>query len=204
MINTKELKISEYAEMFASNAPIPGGGGVSSVVAALAAAAGEMVCSLTLGKKKFESIEPEVKGSANRLKTAREKLLELADKDAEVFEPLAEAYKDKTKNDIEMDILYEKAASAPLEVMKTVYSILDEISFLAKNGSRLAISDAACAATYARAAIAGEMVNLKINTRCIKDEEIRKELESAGNAIYKTGLEACDKIYDYVLIELSK
>lgn len=198
-MNTKELKLKEYAEQFASAAPVPGGGGVSSVVGSLAAAAGEMVCALTIGKKKFEAIEPELRGIAVRLEEARLRLLELADKDAEVFEPLAAAYTDKTKTDAEMDILYANAASAPLEVMRTVFSILDEIQFLAENGSRLAVSDAACAATYARAAIAGEILNVKINTRCMKDEELRREIESEAEVIYKTALQRCDLVYEKVL-----
>lgn len=202
-MDTKELKIREYAELFASSEPVPGGGGVSSVIGALAAAAGEMVCSLTIGKKKYENIEPEIKGTAKRLADARVKLLELADRDAEAFEPLAAAYKDKTKSDAEMDLLYENAANAPLEVMKQVYSILDELKFLVENGSRLAVSDAACGLAYARAAIAGEIVNVKINTRCIKDDEIREEIDNAADALYKTGIEACDYLFDIVLKELS-
>lgn len=198
-MNTKELQIREYTEMFASSAPVPGGGGVSSVVGSLAAAAGEMVCSLSIGKKKFESIEPELKGIARRLEEARIKLLELADKDAEVFEPLAKAYADKTKPDAEMDMLYANAAGAPLEVMRTVFSILDEIQYVAENGSRLAVSDAACAAAYARAAISGEILNVKINTRCMKDEELRREIESEAEVIYRTALRTCDSIFDKVL-----
>ena len=96
-MDVRKKTIEEYLELFAGSAPVPGGGGVSSVVGALAAASGEMVCSLTLGKKKFENIEPEIKGIALKLGQTREKLLTLADKDAEVFEPLAEAYKDDTK-----------------------------------------------------------------------------------------------------------
>lgn len=201
-MNTKDLTINEYAAQFASRAPVPGGGGVSSIVGSFAAAAGEMVCSLTVGKKKYASIEPEVRGIAKRLKETREKLIELADKDAEVFEPLAAAYNDKARTDAELDTLYANAAGAPLEVMRAVYSILDEIQYLSENGSSLAVSDAACAAVYARAAISGELLNVKINTRCMKDAELRKEIESEADAIYKTGQQLCDKIFADVLEKL--
>ena len=104
-----------------------------------------------------------------RLNEAGTKMLELADKDAEEFEPLAAAYKASDVSEEEMDMLYEQAASVPLEVMRTVYSIIDEIQFLAENGSRLAVSDAACAAVYARAAIEGELLTVQINTKNIKN-----------------------------------
>lgn len=198
-MDVRKLTVEEYMDMFASKAPVPGGGGVCGVVGALAAAAGEMVCSLTLGKKKFESIEPEIKGVTKRLNEARQVLLSLADKDAEVFEPLAKSYKDKTKTDEEMDLLYANAAGVPLDIMRNVYSILDEFDYLAKNGSRLAVSDAACAAVYARAAISGEILNVRINTRCIKNPEIRAEIEGEANCLYENALRKCDEIFDEVL-----
>ncbi|MDO4939562.1 MAG: cyclodeaminase/cyclohydrolase family protein [Lachnospiraceae bacterium] len=198
-MDVRKLTVEEYLDKFAGSEPVPGGGGVCGVVGALAAAAGEMVCSLTIGKKKFENIEPEVRGIAMRLKEARENLISLADKDAEVFEPLAESYKDKTKTEAEMDMLYSNAAGVPLDIIKNVYSILDEFDYLADNASRLAISDAACAAVYARAAIAGEILNVKINTRCIKNAEIRYELEKEADLLYQNAMKKCDRIFDKVL-----
>ena len=198
-MDVRKKTIEEYLELFAGSAPVPGGGGVSSVVGALAAASGEMVCSLTLGKKKFENIEPEIKGIALKLGQTREKLLTLADKDAEVFEPLAEAYKDDTKSEEEMDELYVTAAGVPLEVIRCVYSILEDIEFLADKGSRLAVSDAGCAAVYARAAISGEILNVRINTRCIKNSEIRSEIDDEADLLYQTAMKQCDQIFEKVM-----
>lgn len=198
-METSKMTISEYADAFASQSPVPGGGGASAVVGALAAAAGEMVCSLTEGKKKYADIEPEIKGIAKRLSEARKKLLELADRDAEAFEPLAAAYKDPDTTDEEMDTLYEKAASVPLEVMRTVFSILDEIKYISENGSRLAVSDAACAALYARAAIESELLNVLINTKNIKVPEIRNEIETEAVSTCEFAEKYCDSIYRKVL-----
>lgn len=198
-METSKMTISEYADAFASQSPVPGGGGASAVVGALAAAAGEMVCSLTEGKKKYADIEPEIKGIAKRLSEARKKLLELADRDAEAFEPLAAAYKASDISEEEMDMLYEQAASVPLEVMRTVFSIIDEIQFLAENGSRLAVSDAACAAVYAKAAIEGELLNVLINTKNIKNSEIREEIESEAKSTCEYAEKICDSIFRKVL-----
>lgn len=198
-MDVRKKTIEEYLDLFAGSAPVPGGGGVSSVIGALAAAAGEMVCSLTVGKKKYENIEPEIKGIARRLNEARNKLLTLSDRDAEAFEPLAAAYKDKTMTDAEMDALYENAAEVPLETMRCIFSILDEIDYLSVYGSRLAASDAACAAVYARAAIAGEILNVRINTKCIKNTEIKTEIEVEADALYKTGIKKCDLIFEKVM-----
>ena len=198
-MDVRKLTIEEYTNLFAGSDPAPGGGGAAGVIAALAAAAGEMVCSLTLGKKKYESIEPEIKGIALRLNDARDKLLSLSDKDAEAFEPLSKAYRDPVKNDEEMDILCENAAGVPLEIMRVTFSILEEIDFLTENGSRLAVSDAGCAAEFARAAIASEILNVKINTRHIKNQELRKEIDDEADVMYDAAMKKCDMIFSKVM-----
>ena len=44
-------KCDEFVEVLASKAPVPGGGGASALVAAVGTALGNMVGSLTVGKK---------------------------------------------------------------------------------------------------------------------------------------------------------
>ena len=47
--------IKEFSELTASKSPVPGGGGVCANIGALAAALGEMVTNLTIGKSKYIS-----------------------------------------------------------------------------------------------------------------------------------------------------
>ena len=51
----------EFVTVLASNEPAPGGGGASALVAALGTALGNMVGSLTVGKKKYADVEEEIK-----------------------------------------------------------------------------------------------------------------------------------------------
>ena len=44
----------------ASKAPVPGGGGASALVGAVGTALGNMVGSLTVGKKKYADVEEEM------------------------------------------------------------------------------------------------------------------------------------------------
>ena len=45
---------TEFVEVLASKAPVPGGGGASALVGAVGTALGNMVGSLTVGKKKYK------------------------------------------------------------------------------------------------------------------------------------------------------
>jgi len=52
---------TEFVEVLASKAPVPGGGGASALVGAVGTALGNMVGSLTVGKKKYADVEAESK-----------------------------------------------------------------------------------------------------------------------------------------------
>ena len=50
-----------FLDELASKAPTPGGGGASAYVGAVAAALASMVGNLTVGKKTYAAVEPQVK-----------------------------------------------------------------------------------------------------------------------------------------------
>lgn len=50
-------RCDEFVEVLASKAPVPGGGGASALVGAVGTALGNMVGSLTVGKKKYADVE---------------------------------------------------------------------------------------------------------------------------------------------------
>ncbi|MEE1200446.1 MAG: cyclodeaminase/cyclohydrolase family protein, partial [Christensenellales bacterium] len=50
----------DFVEVLASDAPAPGGGGAAALVGAIGTALGNMVGSLTIGKKKYAGVEAEM------------------------------------------------------------------------------------------------------------------------------------------------
>ena len=79
---------NEFVEVLASKAPVPGGGGASALVGAIGTALGNMVGSLTVGKKKYADVEEEMQELKAKCDVLQKELLTLVEKDAEVFEPL--------------------------------------------------------------------------------------------------------------------
>ena len=55
-----QLSCEEFLSQLASKAPAPGGGGAAALVGAAGAALGNMVGSLTTGKKKYAAVEADI------------------------------------------------------------------------------------------------------------------------------------------------
>ena len=83
---------NEFVEVLASKAPVPGGGGASALVGAVGTALGNMVGSLTVGKKKYAEVEDEMWELKKKCDELQKDFLRLIERDAEVFEPLSKAY----------------------------------------------------------------------------------------------------------------
>ena len=56
-IDFTENSCKDFIDVLASSAPIPGGGGASALVGAIGVALGNMVGSLTVGKKHYADVE---------------------------------------------------------------------------------------------------------------------------------------------------
>ena len=205
-MNTAGYKIDEYINELGSKAPVPGGGGTSAVAGALSAALAGMVCNLTVGKKSYMSVEDDVKKILEDMNRHMESFIKLSDKDAEVFYPLSQAYGFKPQNDEEkklheenMEKLLFDAAMVPLDIMKEAYGMLGDIDFLAKKGSKLAVSDAGVAVSMLRSAVCGAMMNVVINVKYMKDRIKAQNLLDEASEILENTMNKADIIYREVL-----
>ena len=205
-MNTAGYKIDEYINELGSKAPVPGGGGASAVAGALSAALAGMVCNLTVGKKIYMEVEDDVKKILEDMNKHMESFIKLSDKDAEVFYPLSQAYGFKPQNDEEkkmheenMEKLLFDAAMVPLDIMKEAYAMLDAIDFLAKKGSKLAVSDAGVAVSMLRSAVCGAMMNVVINVKYMKDRIKAQNLLDEASELLENTMNKADIIYREVL-----
>ncbi|PNV59365.1 sugar ABC transporter substrate-binding protein [Clostridium sp. chh4-2] len=201
----KEMKISEFYEVLSSKAPVPGGGGASALGGALGAALGSMVGNLTVGKKRYADVEEEVQDLLKQLEALGKDMMILADRDAEVFAPLAASYglpSETPEQKAEKEIVLEKnllaASLVPLEIMEKSVEIMEILKILAEKGSRMAVSDVGVAVQFARAALLGAVMNVYINTKSMKNREKAEELNAHAAQLVKAGTAEADKIYEGV------
>lgn len=205
-MNTAGYNIDEYVKELGSKAPVPGGGGASAVAGALSAALACMVCNLTVGKKSYVTVEDDVKKILADMNKHIESFIKLSDKDAEVFYPLSQAYGFKPQNNEEkklheenMEKLLFNAAMVPLDIMKEAYSMLGAIDFLAKKGSKLAVSDAGVAVSMLRSAVCGAMMNVVINVKYMKDRIKAQNILDEASELLENTMNKADVIYREVL-----
>src|SRR3954467_6822227 len=89
----KTATIDEFLAAAAAKQPAPGGGSVTALAGALAAAMGEMVVSYSVGKKDLAQHRAELEAAAQELHRARLVLLELMEEDQFGYAALTDARK---------------------------------------------------------------------------------------------------------------
>jgi len=200
-----EKSCKEFTEVLASASPVPGGGGVSALVGALGTALGSMVGSLTLGKKKYESVQEDIKKILDKAAVLQNELLTLVEKDAEVFEPLSKAYglpknteEEKKKRDEIMEEALKVASSVPLKIMEKIMEAIALHEELAQKGTRIAISDVGVGVQFCKAALMGASLNVYINTKLMKDREYADQLNKKVDELLHEGMDKADIVYRQV------
>ncbi|HJB07522.1 MAG TPA: cyclodeaminase/cyclohydrolase family protein [Candidatus Enterocloster faecavium] len=202
----EEMKIGSFAEALSSKAPIPGGGGASALAGALGSALGQMVGNLTVGKKKYAAVEEEVRARMEELSRLSGEFLRLADRDEEVFKPLAEAYglpkETKEEREYKEAVMEERLLAAtmvPLEIMERAVQTMEILEILAEKGSVMAVSDVGVGIQFARTALLGGVMNVYINTKSMKDRQKAEELNGRAGELTAKGIKLADQVYGRVL-----
>ena len=196
-----EMSLNNFLEKLASASPVPGGGGASALAGALGIALGNMVGSLTVGKKKYADVEAEIIALNEKADVLRKELLVLVEKDAEVFEPLSKAYsipKDDPTRDAVMAEVLKQASEVPLNIMRKCCEALELIAVYAQKGSVIAISDAGCAAAMCRSALESAALNVYINTKSMKDRQLADAMNEEVSEMLDKYCKMASEIYSSV------
>ena len=191
----------KFVEVLASDAPAPGGGGAAALVGALGTALGNMVGSLTVGKKKYADVQDEILALKAKCDSLQTQLLDQVEADDKGFVPLAKAY-GIPKDDPNRAEILEKATvtacAVPMHIMELCCEALDAIAVFAEKGSRLAVSDAGCAAVLCKAAMQAASLNVFINTKSLKNRDVASELNRQANVMLNKYCGLADDIYEDV------
>lgn len=196
-----KYSLEEFVDALASKAAVPGGGGASALAASLGIALGNMVGEFTVGKKKYADAEEELRACMVRAKDLSGKFLNCIERDAAAFEPLSRAYaipKDDKNRDIVMENCLRDAAKVPMEILHLVCEAIKLEERFAVLGSVMIQSDAAVGASILRSSLLGAAVNVKINTKSMKDREYADSVNKEVDALVEEYLPLADSIFEHV------
>jgi methenyltetrahydrofolate cyclohydrolase len=189
-----KLPCEEFVEILAGKDPVPGGGGASALAGAIGIALGNMVGSLTSGKKKYADVESDIQALNAGAKAIEAHLLDLVEADGEVFAPLAAAYRNPDDKEAMEKCLLD-ATMVPMEIMNQCCRAIELLQAYSQKGSRMAISDAGAGAAILSGALKAASLNVFINTASMTDKTKAVALNAQAQAMLKEYGALADEIF---------
>jgi glutamate formiminotransferase / formiminotetrahydrofolate cyclodeaminase len=167
-----------FVEAVAAPTPTPGGGSVSALAGALAAALGEMVSKLSLGKKSLAAHHERLEKALHRLGELRHQLSEQVDRDAASYDAVLAAMRKPKASTGEqeeraraIEEASKSAALVPLATAEMASEIRRSVQELRGITLAGAASDLAVAQAMAEAAVKGAVENVRANLPAIRDAD---------------------------------
>jgi formiminotetrahydrofolate cyclodeaminase len=194
--------LSAYLAEVAAGTPIPGGGSVTAVVGALAAALGEMVANLTLGREKYVDVEASLRPMRDRLTALRTSLLDAAAADESAYQSYRDAAglprtsgREKAVRTDAMQQALIAATEVPLGVARSAREVAEILQSVAREGNPHVRSDAALGALLAEAALRGALLNVRGNAAMLADRELSVTYLTDADLLEEAGREAAQLAY---------
>ncbi len=163
-MNLVEQRVIDFVAATASKEPTPGGGAIAALTGATGAALAEMVANLTFGKKGYEEVQSEMEELQTKSEAIRNRMLELSQADADVFNIFMNALglpkntdEEKATRTAAIQQAYKDAAMVPFEIGELAYQIFDLVK--------------------------AAFLNVRINLSGIKDEAFVANVTAKMNAI---------------------
>ena len=189
-MNLVEQRVIDFVAATASKEPTPGGGAIAALTGATGVALAEMVANLTFGKKGYEEVQSEMEELQTKSEAIRNRMLELSQADADVFNIFMNALglpkntdEEKATRTAAIQQAYKDAAMVPFEIGELAYQIFDLAELASRKGNQNLITDGIIAAINARAAVKAAFLNVRINLSGIKDEAFVANVSAKMNSI---------------------
>ena len=189
-MDMKNMTVAALSNLAASKAPAPGGGSISAMAGAFAAALTAMVGNLTLGRKGMESVGEEMEALIRRADQIRVELLEDMRRDTEAFDAVMAAMAmpkseetEKVVRQAALQAALKRAAETPYAVAERAASILPLAEAAIARGNRNAVTDGLCGVMLARTAALGALLNVKINLASIRDVDYVAQMQAKCRAL---------------------
>ena len=201
-----DLKVYEFADLVASDAPAPGGGSVASLYGAVGAALTAMVAVLTQGRKKYAEYAEHASEVEQKARVLQAKLIDVMDRDTDAFNVVSDAFgmpkatdEEKAARSAAIQEGLKGCTKTPMEMMELCDETITLASSLLGRFNDTSASDLGVALLSLKAGIQGAWLNVLINIGSIKDQEFAAEYRRRGEALLAHALPLADASYAEIL-----
>lgn len=185
-----EQPVTQFLDELASSAATPGGGSAAAIMGALGAALVSMVCNLTIGKRNYAEVEPEMRLVLHDAEALRQRLADMVAEDIAAFNGLMAAYglpkltdEDKAVRGAAIQHALRAATEAPLACARACAEVIKLSMRAAEVGNRNVISDAGVGALAAQAALRSAALNVDINVPSLQDQTFAQACREEMDAL---------------------
>ncbi len=190
MTTFAQTPLNQFIQQAASDAPVPGGGGIAALAGALGAAMASMAANFTVGKPKFVEHDALMRETLAALNPLIAGFTKAIDNDADAFSAISQAYKlpretDEQKQTRKQAINTALTASmrVPLSVCLQCKEAAELLPPLAETGNPNLLSDVEVAGIMLEAAVRAGRTNVLVNSASLQSDEARQAEISAEQAV---------------------
>jgi formiminotetrahydrofolate cyclodeaminase len=210
MTQIKDTEVETFLDALASQSATPGGGSAAAIIGAMGAALVSMICNLTIGKKKYADVEPEMKEVLGKAEALRRKLTGMIEDDVKAFDAVMGAYgmaketdQQKAARDKAIQAALKQATDVPMRCCHAAREVIDLGAIAADKGNLNVISDAGVGVLAAYAALRSAALNVFTNARMINDKTFTEAKLKELNQLLAGAETATEKAYGVVRGKLS-
>ena len=201
MHSFSDSTIRDFLNQAASDAPVPGGGGIAALVAALGASMASMAANFTVDRPKFAEYDALMRDTLAKLSPLIDGLRDGMDADARAFSGISLAYKlprgtEEEKSARKAAIQAALAASMrePMAVLEKCLAAAELLPSLAGAGNPNLLSDVEVAAIMLEAAAKAARTNVLVNSGQLAGDGARQAETEADRIVAKTAALAASAI----------
>ena len=205
----QEQQLQTFLDQLASKASTPGGGSAAAIMGAMGAALVSMVVNLTVGKKKYEDVEAEMRGFLAQSEDLRARLTHMVQADVDVFDKVMAAYgmareteAEKAARSEAIQAALKEATDVPLACAQLCADVIELCRPVAEKGNLNVISDAGVAVLAAHAALRSAALNVYINIGGIRDQEFVNDRRNKLEFVLSGAGVATETVYELVKSKL--
>jgi formiminotetrahydrofolate cyclodeaminase len=198
----QEQSLRGYLDAVAAGTAAPGGGSVAGIVGALAAALGEMVANLTLGRERYAAAEEALRPARERLAELREMLIDAALEDERAYAAYRaaasmprETAAQKAARTVAMQEALIAATEVPMATARAAVEAAEILEVVARVGNPHIRSDAALGALLAEAALRGGLLNVRGNAAMLRDSALADGFREKATHLENRGRAAAERAF---------